>query len=137
MRLEKGYRGWGSDLTTERTPIESGLGYLVKQPGRAFVGEQALTKGTADHMAWEMVLLSLDAGPVDPFYSHPVIYQGEPVGLVTSGAYGHRTGQVLALAYLRKSGLRNGLSVDILGQSRAATVLERPPFDPDNLRLKA
>ncbi|MEO1138457.1 MAG: FAD-dependent oxidoreductase [Pseudomonadota bacterium] len=135
MRLEKGYRAWGADLTTERGPLEAGLGHLVHTDGREFVGRDAMLSGqVAD--AWDMVLLEIDAADVDPFYALSVWQDGRIVGIVTSGAYGHRTEKVLALAYLRDARARTGLSVEILGEKRKATVLDRPPYDPDNERMK-
>jgi dimethylglycine dehydrogenase len=134
MRLEKGYRGWGSDLTTERTPLETGLATFVKTEGRSFVGREAML---AKPKPWDMVLLEIETADVDPFYSHAVFAEGRPVGIVTSGAHGHRTGKTLALAFLREPSVRDGLSVKILGRLRAARVLDVPPYDPDNLRLKA
>ena len=135
MRLEKGYRAWGADLTTERTPLESGLAYLVSTEGREFIGREAmLTRQGAG--AWDMVLLELEQGEVDPFYAHTVCCGDKVVGVVTSGAFGHRTGKVLALAYLREP-VRDGLTVRILGQARHAQVLEAAPYDPMNRRLKA
>lgn len=137
MRLEKGYRAWGADFTTERTPAETGAGAMVRPEGRDFIGRAALLARMEDQSRWEMVLLSVATGDVDPFYSHVVMQGGEPVGVVTSAAYGHRTGQALALAYLRRRGLCEGLTVEILGRPVAATVLEIPPFDPANERMKA
>ncbi len=137
MRLEKGYRGWGGDLTTERTPEEAGLGSLICAEGREFTGREALLERMQCPDRWEMVLLEVESGTLDPFYAHPVRHAGQPVGIITSGAHGHRTNRTLALAYLRRRGLRDGLSVDILGQSFAARVLDRPPFDPDNTRLRS
>ncbi len=127
MRLEKGYRGWGSDLTTERSPLEAGL--------TPFVRNDLRTKLARDD-AWDMVLLDVEAGQVDPFYAHTIWKDGVPVGIATSGAYGHRTGKVLALAYLRDPTEREGLTISILGQHRAATILAEAPFDPNNHRLK-
>ncbi len=127
MRLEKGYRGWGSDLTTERSPLEAGL--------TPFVRNDLRTKLARDD-AWDMVLLDVEAGQVDPFYAHTIWKDGVPVGIATSGAYGHRTGKVLALAYLRDPTAREGLTISILGQHRAATILPEAPFDPNNHRLK-
>ncbi len=128
MRLEKGYRGWGSDLTTERSPLEAGLTHFVRP---------ALRKDLIRDDAWDMVLLEIEVADVDPFYAH-TLWQGDrPVGIVTSGAYGHRTGKVLALAYLRDTSARDRLTVSILGQHRKASILPKPPFDPDNTRLKA
>ncbi len=135
MRLEKGYRAWGSDLTTERSPLEAGLGYLVRHEGREFTGRDAMLARQADK-PWDMVLLEIEAGEVDPFYAHGLWHGARSVGIVTSGAYGHRTGKALALAYLCDPEARDGLSVDILGQRRAARILERAPYDPDNERMK-
>ncbi|MGB1213219.1 MAG: GcvT family protein [Pikeienuella sp.] len=134
MRLEKGYRAWGSDLTTERTALEAGLSAFVKAEGRVFTGRDAMLTRAAP---WEMVLLELEPGDVDPFYAHTVWRGGEPVGIVTSGAYGHRTGQVLALAYLRDPQARDRLSVGILRGERAAHIRASAPYDPENTRMKA
>lgn len=126
MRLEKGYRGWGSDLTTERSPLEAGLTSFVRPELR-----DALTR----EKSWDMVLLEVEAGPVDPFHSHGLWQDERSVGIVTSGAFGHRTGKALALAYLRDPAARANLTMSILGQRRKATVLSKPPFDPDNVRM--
>lgn len=134
MRLEKGYRGWGMDLTTERTPLETGLSFLVKSEGRNFVGRDAMLKRRP---GWDMVLLEIDtANEVEPFYSHTVMAKGRPVGVVTSGAFGHRVRKSLALAFLREPEIRAELSVKLLGRERPARILETPPYDPQNLRLK-
>lgn len=127
MRLEKGYRSWGSDLTTERSPLEAGLGQFVRPE---------LWGGLIRDSNWDMVLLEIAVGEIDPFYAHTLWQEERPVGIVTSGAYGHRTGKVLALAYLRDALARDGLTVSILGQHRAVTILAEPPFDPNNTRLK-
>ncbi len=131
MRLEKGYGGWGSDLTTERTPLEAGLGYLVKPDGRDFVGRDAMLARAASGDAWRMALLELNAGAY-PFANHTVLQGGEPVGMVTSAAIGHRTGVSLALAYLTPGTETADLSVLVLGREIAARVLEVAPYDPDN-----
>ena len=135
MRLEKGYRGWGMDLTTERTPRESGLAFLVKPESRSFIGRDAMMKRLP---GWDMVLLEIDTdGAVEPFYSHTVISSGRPVGVVTSGAFGHRVHKSLALAFLRERNEREGLTVKLLGRERPARILDTPPYDPQNLKLKA
>lgn len=135
MRLEKGYRGWGSDLTTERSPLETGLGFLVRHEGRDFTGRDAMLKRSSN---WDMVLLEIDTdGGVEPFYSHTVFAGGRAVGVVTSGAYGHRVKKSLALAFLREPDVREGLSVKLLGRERPARILATPPYDPQNARLKA
>ena len=150
MRLEKGYRAWGADLTTERTPTEAGLGHLVRSEGRDFIGRDALLDRAGRADAWRMALLSLEPDiDADPFHTHTVWKDGQPVGIVTSGAPGHRTGAVLALAYLRPEAGGSGgapqavghggdgtLEVSILGRRCAARVLGEPPYDPANARLR-
>ncbi|MGI3183568.1 GcvT family protein [Nioella aestuarii] len=134
MRLEKGYRGWGADLTTERSPLESGLAAFTKTEGRQFPGRDVMLSRSGD---WHSVLLHIEDGTTDPFYSHPV-WQGERIiGIVTSGGFGHRVGHALALALLREPLSGEALSIEVLGQRRAATVLDRPPFDPENICLRA
>ncbi|MBL9074054.1 FAD-dependent oxidoreductase [Tabrizicola sp.] len=135
MRIEKGYPAWGSDFTTERSPAETGMGFLIK-PDHDFIGREALLRRMDDPRRWDLVQIEIATADVDPYFSHS-IWQGDRcVGVVTSAAYGHRTGKTLALAYLRDREARDGLTVEVLGQRRAATVLDRPPFDPDNTRLK-
>ncbi len=135
MRLEKGYRAWGGDLTTERSPREAGLEAFVKTRGRAFVGRDGLLARPDN---WRMVLLEIEDGDVDPFYAHGVCQGERRIGIVTSGAYGHRVGAPLALAYLREVPDPDiPLSVEILGQHRAAHILTTPPYDPTNSRMKA
>jgi dimethylglycine dehydrogenase len=137
MRLEKGYRAWGLDYSSERTPIESGVDAFVELNKREFVGRDALlTHATRPHRK-RMVLLEIgDDGP-DPFYLHPVQADGKTVGIVTSGAYGHRTKKKLALAYVDAELPESApLSVEIIGTRYPATVLKKPPYDPGNLRLR-
>ena len=143
LRLEKGYRAWGVDLTTERTPIEAGLGHLVHPEGREFTGREALLARAESPGAWRMVLLSIEpGGDADPFGTHTVWKGGKPVGIVTSAAPGHRTGTVLALAYLRPEADEGGpagegaLDVSILGLRCPARVLDAPPYDPADARLR-
>lgn len=135
MRLEKGYRGWGSDLTTERTPLESGLSPLVAAQGRDFIGRDAMLAREGDE-PWSMELLALDPSEVDPFYAHPVWQGGRIIGIVTSGGYGHRVGRALALCYLREAPADGPLEVEILGRRVRAERLDAPPYDPTNARLK-
>ncbi len=145
MRLEKGYRAWGSDLTTERDLVESGLGLFLKHDGREFLGKDALLQRLEQKNRWQMALLAVDSAPQDPFYAHSLYVGDDPVGVVTSGGYGHRTGLNLALAYLRDPdavfaadrGEGKPLEMRILNQRYPAKILTAIPFDPRNERLKA
>ncbi len=136
MRMEKGYRAWGSDLTTERTPRECGVGFLVKPEKRVFPGRPAMIARDKTS-EWHSVLLEVQTNAVDPFYAHPVYAGDRVIGIVTSGGFGHRTGKQLALALLREPLSTDKVSVEILGRRCLAEVLHAPPFDPDNTRLRA
>ncbi len=135
MRIEKGYRAWGADLTTERTPLEAGLAHLVKAEGRSFVGREALVRRSGAD-AWTMALLDIETeGDLLPFFAHTVFDGAKPVGVVTSAAPGFRTGRTLALAYLRPGEDGQRFDVCVLGRKLPARILRRPPYDPENLRL--
>ncbi len=123
MRLEMGYRAWGVDLTTERTPLEAGLDRFVRTEGRDFVGRTALLhrKNSVGH--WSMHLLELEDGEFDPFYMHTVLCAGKSVGIVTSASYGHRVGKPIALAYFCESiDMNQDLRVLVLGRSVSARI---------------
>ena len=135
MRLEKGYRGWGADLTTERTPLESGLGALVKCEGRSFAGRDAMLERQASGKASRMALLKIaDDGRALPFYNHTVWQDGRAVGVVTSGGYGFRMGIPLALAYLTPDAAAGSMTVKIIDRQLAAEELSEAPYDPLNRR---
>ena len=123
MRLEMGYRAWGADLTTERSPLEAGLGHLVDRSDRDFIGRAAMHERSqrADH--WSMHLLELEATEFDPFYAHPVYREDEAIGMVTSGGFGFRIGKPLCLAYFRETvDGSDSLQVEILGRRVAARI---------------
>jgi dimethylglycine dehydrogenase len=137
MRLQKGYRAWGADLTTERTPLEASMKSFVRTSGRDFVGRDSMPRRAAEPAHWQMHLLQLEEIESDPFHAHTVFVDDHPIGTVTSGGYGHRVGKPLALAYFREApAVDSGLSVSILGQRVAAHVLNQPPYDPANRHLR-
>ncbi len=139
LRLEKCYRSWKADLTTEYTPFMASLDRFVKldKPG-GFIGQAALRKKAARGPAERFVPLIVDAGDADAA-AVSIVYDGDrQVGLVTSGGYGYRLRQSIALAYVRTDVAVPGkeLQVEILGERRRAVVGREPLFDPDNTRLK-
>ena len=101
--------------------------------GRDFIGKSNLR---APGSNWRMELLSIETTLTDPFYAHSVWRAGQPVGIVTSAAFGHRTQQTLALAYIRDPLAIDDLSVEILGQKRPAAILTEAPYDPQNIRMR-
>jgi dimethylglycine dehydrogenase len=136
LRLEKGYRAWGSDLTTEVTPFEAGLERLVKLDGRDFIGKSALLDAPR---RWACVLATVEAGDADALPNAPALAGEKVVGIVASGGYGHWVGSSLALVYVEPGLAAEGATFDIaiLGERRRATVVRSPLHDPENARLRA
>lgn len=136
MRLEKGYRAWGAEFTTERTLLEAGGGrFAALDDGREFTGKAAMLRRRGEPGHWQMHLLELDAD-ADPFHTHAVSADGEVVGLVTSAAFGHRVNKTLALAYFRAPPAGR-LSVSVLGKATPARVLDAAPYDLHYRRCRA
>ncbi len=140
LRLEKCYRAWKGDLTTEYTPFMASLDRFVKldKPG-GFIGQEALRREALAGPKERFVPLLVDADDADAAAVSIVYHGNEVAGLVTSGGYGYRLQQSIALAYVRTDLAIAGtvLGVDILGTRRKAVVATEPLYDPQNLRLRA
>ena len=140
LRLEKGYRGWKGDMTTEYTPFMASLDRFVKldKPG-GFIGQEALKREFAAGPKERFVPLIVDAGDADAPAVSMVLQGNDVVGLVTSGGFGYRIGKSIALAYVRTDLAVEGteLEVEILGERRRAVVSREPIYDPENARLRA
>jgi 4-methylaminobutanoate oxidase (formaldehyde-forming) len=141
-RIEKGYRHWGHDLGPEITPLEAGLGFAIDW-SKAFRGKQVLEQQKQNGVTQRLVLLSLDGHPLI-VHDEPVMENGKVVGLTTSGAKGLRTGLTLALALLTVRPLetlaqtaQRRFTLEVAGTSYPATVLQKPPFDPESQRMRA
>jgi dimethylglycine dehydrogenase len=139
LRLEKGYRGWKSDMTHEYTPLMASLDRFVDLAKGEFRGRDALVKEHNSGPKERLVPLVLDdAGDADAPACAPVWQDGAIVGLVSSGGYGHTLDRSLALAYVRADLAVPGTAVDIeiLGERRPARVGREPLYDPENARLR-
>ena len=139
LRLEKCYRSWKADLTTEYTPFMASLDRFVRldKPG-GFIGQEALRREAASGPRERFVPLIVDAADADAAAVSIVYHGKEVVGLVTSGGYGYRLRQSIALAYVRTDLSQPGtkLEVEILGERRSAVVAAEPLYDPQNLKLR-
>jgi glycine cleavage system aminomethyltransferase T/glycine/D-amino acid oxidase-like deaminating enzyme len=137
LRLEKGYRVWGSDITPEDTPFEAGLGFAVKLDKGDFVGRNALL--AANEPARRLACLVLDDPRSVALGSEPVRVNGEIVGRVTSGGYGYTVERSIAYAYLPAASATPGTRVEaeIFGDWIGGAVAEEPLFDPSGERIRA
>ncbi|KAI1437101.1 Dimethylglycine oxidase [Xylaria sp. CBS 124048] len=134
LRLEKGFRAWGTDMTTEHDPYEAGLGFAVKMD-KSFVGKSALQ---VREKTRKLYCLTVDDGCSVVLGKEPVFVDGKPMGYVTSAAFGYTIGKPIAYAWLRGE-LKEGDSVEIEYFARRikATVTAEPLFDPKMTRLRS
>ncbi|MEM9104774.1 MAG: FAD-dependent oxidoreductase [Pseudomonadota bacterium] len=140
MRIEKGYRAWKQDLSSEYTPLTSAVDRFVKLNKTKFIGREALIHQSQDGLAQRFVAMELEpADGTEAGYGSPVFSGETPVGLVTSGNYGHRTGKSLALGYVNTdlSEVGTELLIDIYGEKRKAVVIPEVLYDPQNEKLRA
>jgi glycine cleavage system aminomethyltransferase T/glycine/D-amino acid oxidase-like deaminating enzyme len=139
LRIEKGYRAWGTDMTTEHDPFEAGLGFAVKLDGGDFVGREALLKRREEGPRQRLVCTVLDDPGVVVMGKEPVWSEGRAVGYVTSAAYGHTVGRSIAYAWVppEHAEVGNGLEIEYFGERHPATVAEEPLFDPAMKRMRA
>jgi glycine cleavage system aminomethyltransferase T len=129
LRLEKGYRSWGADMTTEHSPYEAGLGFAVSKKKIGYVGHEA--SRTSDRRLTCLTADSMVLG------SEPVFVDGAPSGYVTSAAFGHTIGKPIAYAWLPAS-LAVGDEVEIRYFDRMirARVAAEPLVDPEMARIR-
>jgi len=129
LRLEKGYRVWGSDLTPETTPDEAGLGFCVKlnKPG-GFEGREALIAAREHGLTRAMCAIVLDDPTRVPLGSEPVLIDGRVSGRITSAGYGYSARAAIAYAYLAISDTTPGVrvEVDLFGVPAHGTVVTEP-----------
>jgi glycine cleavage system aminomethyltransferase T/glycine/D-amino acid oxidase-like deaminating enzyme len=138
LRLEKGYRVWGADITPDETPYEGGLGFCVKmdKPG-GFLGREALAQaGQPDR---RLACLTLADPRSVALGNEPVRVGGEVVGRITTGGYGYTIGRSIAYAYLPPEQAQPGieLDVEIFGSWIEGAVAEEPLFDPRSERIRS
>ena len=134
LRLEKGYRSWGVDMTTEHDPYEAGLGFAVRMDAGDFVGRDAIEQRRA-RTARRLTCLTLDRVVMG---KEPVYVNGEPAGYVTSAAYGYTVGAPIAYAWLPADASAPGTAVEVeyFGARVPAVVAAEPLYDPEMARLR-
>ncbi|TDD87758.1 FAD-dependent oxidoreductase [Saccharopolyspora karakumensis] len=137
LRLEKGYRSWGADMTTEHDPYEAGLGFALNKKKTDYVGYDAVADRGVDTVHRRLCCLTIDDRRSVVLGSEPVFVDGEPAGYVTSAAFGHTIGKPIAYAWLPASATP-GTSVEIQYFDRKvrATVAVEPLVDPEMTRIR-
>ncbi|MDA8676141.1 FAD-dependent oxidoreductase [Alphaproteobacteria bacterium] len=140
MRMEKSYRMMGTELSIEYAALEAKLDRFVHLNKGDFIGRDALVKWQEKGFANELVTMRIDGvEDADVLGGNPLFHNGEMVGRATSGNYGFRVGQSLALAMVPPAlaAIGTKFTIDILGKRFDAQIIEESPFDPDNEKLRA
>ncbi len=137
LRLEKGYRVWGADITPDDTPYEAGLGFAVKPDKGDFLGREALLERQQPER--KLVCLVLSDPRAVALGSEPVRIDGRPIGRVTSGGYGYTVGRSIAYAYVpaEQAGHGQPVEVEIFGEAVRGEIAPEPLFDPAGERLRS
>ena len=145
LRLEKGYRAWGSDITPNDTPFEAGLGWAVKlKSEKPFIGRDALLAKRDAPLKKRLATFTTEREDVVLLGRETILRDGAFAGYLTSGGYGYTVEKPIGLGYVRHA---DGVSDDFLAGGRyelivanekvAATLHLGPLYDPENLRVKA
>ncbi len=141
LRLEKGFRSFGTDMTSEHEPVQAGLGFAVKASKTDdFVGKSALA-ARAEAATKKLYCLTLDDRESVVLGKEPVYLaagaEGDADGYVTSAAYGYTVGKTIAYAWLPNSvEVGDSVEIEYLGRRLPATVSVEPLYDPEMTRLR-
>jgi glycine cleavage system aminomethyltransferase T len=139
LRVEKGYRVWGADITPDETPWEAGLGFAVKlDKDGGFIGREALVEARERGPRRRLCCIVLEDARSVALGNEPVRVGGEILGRVTSGGYGYTVERSIAYAYLPPDHAEPGTAVelDIFGRWVGGEVAEEPLFDPRAERVR-
>jgi 4-methylaminobutanoate oxidase (formaldehyde-forming) len=142
-RIEKGFRHFGHDITCEDHVLEAGLGFAVKTTKPDFIGRDAVLRKKDEGLKSRMVQFRLTDPEPLVYHNEPVIRDGEIVGYLSSGNYGHHLGGAIGMGYVPCEGetaeqvLASTYEIDVAGTRVKAEASLRPMYDPKSERVKA
>ena len=146
LRLERGYRAWGSDVTDQDTPVEAGLGFAVAFGKDAdFIGREALLRQREAGVSKRLAIFTLDDPEPMLLGEDPIFRDGVLVGRTTSGAFGYTLGRSVGIGEIHSPGhstvtagyIRSGsYEIEVLSERVPATLHMRPPYDPSGERVR-
>jgi len=141
-RIEKGFRHFGHDITCENHVLEAGLGFAVKKDKPDFIGRGAVLDKLEQGLDKRMVQFRLTDPEPLLYHNEPILRNGELVGFLTSGAYGHALGGAMGLGYVPCTGetpadlLASTFEIDVMGTKFHAEASLKPMYDPASQRVK-
>ena len=142
LRIEKGYRHFGHDITCEDHVIEAGLGFAVKTDKPDFIGRDAVLRKKENGLENRLLQFVLNDGEPLLYHNEPILRDGQLVGYLSSGSYGHTLGAGVGLGYVPCSGetvadlLASSYEIDVAGVRVQATPSMKPLYDPKSERVK-
>lgn len=144
LRMEKAYRHWSHDITDEDSPLEAGLGFVIKfDKAGGFIGREALLAQRERGLSRRLLQLCLNDPVPLIYHNEPIWRDGELVGHITSGAYGHTLGGAVGLGYVSlepgvsdEAALSGQFEVEVACERVPAEVSLRPLYDPDNAQIR-
>ncbi|MGB1234424.1 MAG: GcvT family protein [Planktomarina sp.] len=141
-RMEKGFRHFGHDITSEDHVVEAGLGFAVKTDKPNFIGRDAVLRKKDEGLEQRLLQFKLkDAEPL-LYHNEPILRNGDVVGYLSSGTYGHHLGAAMGMGYVPCKGekladvLASSFEIDVAGTRFAAEVSSKPFYDPKSERVK-
>ncbi|WP_323765605.1 FAD-dependent oxidoreductase [Marinovum sp.] len=142
-RIEKAFRHFGHDITCEDHVLEAGLGFAVKTDKPAFIGRDAVLRKRDTGLDRRLLQFRLTDPEPLLYHNEPILRDGQIVGYLSSGAYGHHLGGAIGLGYVpctgeSLAGLKaSRYEIDVAGRRVPAEVSSRPMYDPGNDRMRA
>jgi 4-methylaminobutanoate oxidase (formaldehyde-forming) len=142
-RIEKGFRHFGHDITGEDHVLEAGLGFAVKTAKPDFIGRDAVLRRKDEGLQSRLLQFQLTEPEPLLFHAEPILRDGEIVGYITSGNYGHTLGASIGMGYVPCPGeaaadvLASSYEIEVAGDRIAATPSLKPLYDPKSERVKA
>jgi dimethylglycine dehydrogenase len=139
LRMEKAYRGWGSELTTEIDMIEASMERFLRLDKEDFIGKLPALQNKQRGPRMKLVYIEVHNTDSDCMGNEPVYHGGKVVGVTTSGGFGHKTGKSLAFAYVPPDLTAEGTAFDIMvfTEMRKARIIPESIWDAANARLRA
>jgi sarcosine dehydrogenase len=145
LRLEKGYRAWGADIGPDHTPVEAGLLWACKmKSGIPFIGRDALAAQMAGGVKKRLATFTVTDPEVILLGRETIYRNGQRVGWLSSGGFGHNLGQPIGMGYVRHPDgvtedfvLSGDYELEVASERVAARVSLTPLYDPTNSRIKA
>ena len=141
-RIEKGFRHFGHDITCEDHVLEAGLGFAVKKDKPSFIGREAVLAKAESGLENRMVQFKLSDPEPLLYHNEPILRDGEIVGYLSSGGYGHALGGAIGLGYVPCKGesaaevLGSTYEIDVMGVKVRAEASLKPMYDPKSKRVK-